>query len=70
MPMTTDAKPSSTSATLTAMKGKSTLTPTEITSYAKALGKATAAGDPASNIITILKTLREGVVPTEELLRV
>jgi transcription elongation factor S-II len=36
----------------------------------KALQKVVAEKEPASNIISILETLKKEVVPTEELLRV
>jgi transcription elongation factor S-II len=36
----------------------------------KALQKAVAEKEPASNVISILETLKKEVVPTEELLRV
>lgn len=42
----------------------------ELDSRLKALHKAVAEKDSASNVISILETLKKEVVPTEELLRV
>ena len=42
----------------------------DIAARVKALNKATAAGEPAQNIMSILDALKKDVVPTEDLLRV
>lgn len=42
----------------------------EIDARAKALQKASSAGEPAANIKNILEDLKKRVVPTEDLLRV
>jgi transcription elongation factor S-II len=42
----------------------------ELESRVKALQKAIAEKEPASNVITIMETLKNNVNPTEELLRV
>jgi len=44
--------------------------PREVEQRLKALQKAVAGSEPASNITAILKTLLDEVTPTEELLRV
>jgi transcription elongation factor S-II len=42
----------------------------ELDSRIKALQKAIAEKEPATNVITIMETLKNNVNPTEELLRV
>lgn len=42
----------------------------ELDSRVKALQKAIAEKEPATNVITIMETLKNNVNPTEELLRV
>jgi hypothetical protein len=42
----------------------------ELDSRVKALQKAIAEKEPASNVITIMEMLKNNVTPTEELLRV
>ncbi|KAI9850234.1 MAG: RNA polymerase II elongation factor [Thelocarpon superellum] len=41
----------------------------EIAASVRSLNKAAAGGEPASNILTILQSLKKGVQPTEDLLR-
>ncbi|KAI9680112.1 MAG: RNA polymerase II elongation factor [Caeruleum heppii] len=43
--------------------------PREIGERVKALNKATVGGEPAANILTVLRALQKGVKPTEDLLR-
>lgn len=67
---TVGSKSPSGAATTTKDKKVKPLEPAEIVSRGKALGKAMNNGEPAANIIAILQTLKDGVAPTEDLLRV
>ncbi len=42
----------------------------ELTTRIKALNKAVTSNEPAPNILAIMETLKKGVAPTEEVLRV